>query len=187
VQPEATFDVNNPDCNPAEDEECARRIEEAINAPDPEHPIVSPEQKEKAREILLADPTVQQFLAGREAGRDYWLRFNAPGLAEDRSAAKQGFILVSATFYFDPPLQYSGPVPEKTEPCEGHGYEGYVKEDDPCREVTVEYGTKDVAWKEVYTVFVTVQLGLGKVVSLRDAGSVPQMWPDFLRPKELEQ
>lgn len=180
LQPSTEVDVENPGCNP-DDEECWKKVEEAINAPDPEHPLVSPEQEKKAREIILADPVVQHLLSGREEGRDYFLRFDHPALGEDRSAAKQGFVLVGATLYVDPPVDYSGPLPQMTRPCEGHGYEGYVEDDDPCLDVAVEYLTEDVSWKQTYAIVPTVHLGLGKVIDLYRIGMTPDMWPDEVR------
>ncbi|MDI6872311.1 MAG: hypothetical protein QME79_13365 [Bacillota bacterium] len=186
LQPGTKIDVENPSCDP-EDEECREKIAQA-NREASDIPLASQEQKDKAKEIILADPVVQQFLSGREEGKDYWLRFDHPAVGEDKAADKQGFVLVTATLYLDPPVDYSGPIPEMTRPCEGHtdGDEGYVAKDNPCRNVTVEYLTKEVKWKSQYTVFVTANLSLTKVVDLYATGMIPEMWPDEIGLKEAE-
>lgn len=182
-QPNAEIDLENPDCDP-EDEECRERIAEA-NKEASDFPLAAQEQQDKAREIMLADPVVQQLISGREEGKDYWLRLDHPALGEDKSAEKQGFVLVTATLYLDPPVDYDGLIPEMTRPCEGHsdGDEGYVAEDNPCRTIAVEYLRKNVSWQDRYAFFVTANLALGTVIDISDIGLVPEMWPDEIRLK----
>ena len=87
-------------------------------APDLSDAMLSPYDAERdagVMKILNQNKAVASMLAGRELGRDYWIRMSY--VYEDASADNSGpYPIDMVDIYFDPPVSYAGEVPDPQNP-----------------------------------------------------------------------
>jgi hypothetical protein len=142
-------------------------------------PTPSPEQVARMGQILYGNETIKAMLAGREDGRDYWIRVSY--VYEHRGIRNYGEKPIAMVhIYFDPPLSFAGEVPVITkDPCRGHGDEGYLDPNDPCVDEPKEYGTEYQTFTGVQGVVAQVDLPRGEVVQIFAAPVTPEELTDI--------
>jgi hypothetical protein len=129
-------------------------------------PTPSPEQDAAVREILFENEVIKAMVAGREEGRDYWIRISY--VYEHRGIGNYGEKPIAMVdIYFDPPLSYAGELPAiMSDPCAGHGVEGWLDPDDPCVDEPKEYGSAYRSFADARCVTAQVNLPGGEVVTV---------------------
>ncbi|MGB6837254.1 MAG: hypothetical protein WBF66_06080 [Dehalococcoidia bacterium] len=120
----------------------------------------------RVKEILFEDGAIKAMLAGREEGRDYWIRISY--VYEHRGIGNYGEKPIAMVdIYFDPPLSYAGELPAiMSDPCAGHGVEGWLDPDDPCVDEPKEYGSAYRSFTDARCVTAQVNLPGGEVVTV---------------------
>jgi hypothetical protein len=137
--------------------------------PDPYDPTLfpySPERDARVTEILSKTEAVNGMLAGRELGRDYWIRVSyVYDYKEARNSGEKPIAMVD--IYFDPPLSFSGEVPVYSDPCSGHyGEDERLEPDDPCMAAPKEYGSAHQSFTDAQVITTEVDLRRGEVVQV---------------------
>lgn len=130
-------------------------------------PTTSPSATDaRVKEILFEDGAIKAMLAGREEGRDYWIRISY--VYEHRGIGNYGEKPIAMVdIYFDPPLSYAGELPAiMSDPCAGHGVEGWLDPDDPCVDEPKEYGSAYRSFTDARCVTAQVNLPGGEVVTV---------------------
>ena len=120
----------------------------------------------RVKEILFEDGAIKAMVAGREEGRDYWIRISY--VYEHRGIGNYGEKPIAMVdIYFDPPLSYAGELPAiMSDPCAGHGVEGWLDPDDPCVDEPKEYGSAYRSFTDARCVTAQVNLPGGEVVTV---------------------
>ena len=130
-------------------------------------PTTSPSATDaRVKEILFEDGAIKAMVAGREEGRDYWIRISY--VYEHRGIGNYGEKPIAMVdIYFDPPLSYAGELPAiMSDPCAGHGVEGWLDPDDPCVDEPKEYGSAYRSFTDARCVTAQVNLPGGEVVTV---------------------
>ena len=130
-------------------------------------PTTSPSATDaRVKEILFENEVIKAMVAGREEGRDYWIRISY--VYEHRGIGNYGEKPIAMVdIYFDPPLSYAGELPAiMSDPCAGHGVEGWLDPDDPCVDEPKEYGSAYRSFTDARCVTAQVNLPGGEVVTV---------------------
>ena len=136
-------------------------------APDLYDPWLLPYDAERdagVMKILGQNEAVATMLAGRELGRDVWIRMSY--VYEHSSPHNSGpYPIVMADIYFDPPVSYSGEVPFTLDPCPS---DREVAEDDPCQAAHREFSgeTEYRTFTDVQQITAKVYLKQGAAVDV---------------------
>jgi hypothetical protein len=143
--------------------------------PDP----ASPERISELTRILCGEQAVQALMAGRDVGRDLWVRISY--VYEYREANNSGeFPIAMVNFYFDPPVSYSGEAPFQTDPCSGHyGDDERLDPGDPCMDAPREYGRRQQEFADETGVVAEVDFRRGEVVELFAVPVAPEEMADI--------
>jgi len=151
-------------------------------APDPYDAVLfpySPERDAKVTEILGETEAINAMLAGRELGRDYWMRVSY-GYGEYLDARESGENATAMVdIYFDPPVSYSGVVPARSDPCAGRD----PADDDPCLTAHREYlgETGYATFSDVQWITAATDLRRGAVVEISYWGPVSKWSLDAIK------
>jgi hypothetical protein len=139
-----------------------------LGASDPRttyNPTPSPEKVAEIRDILFADEAVKGILAGRNEGRDYWMRIDT--IFEHADVKNTGEPPIAAVqMYFEPPVSWEGEAPTWSDPCSGHyDDDGWlVDKNDPCVNEPREYQTRQYGLTNANNVHAFVDLRVGRVM-----------------------
>ena len=136
----------------------------------------SPEKDAQVRGILFGNEAVEQMVAGREEGRDYWVKIGYVYAPREPSSSDEKTLAI-ADVYFDPPVSWSGLLPTRLDPCQGHYQDGSLDPNDPCRSEPAQFGP---AYQQFYGAD-----GITADVDLR-SGQVLQVLPVSALPGEIE-
>ena len=172
-------DTTTVDAEHVADPECLTTIGTEFPA---QHPApASPERIAELTRILCGDDAVKAILAGRELGRDLWVRISY--VYEHMEALNTGEKPIAmVNLYFDPPVSYTGEVPEIiSDPCWGRrGADERLDSDDPCMDAPREYGRQHRVFAGETGVVAEVDFRRDEVVSLFSAiGVAPEEMADI--------
>lgn len=144
-------------------------------------PTPSPERDVKVKEILSGTEAIKAMLAGREEGRDYWIRISY--VYEYMEAANTGDKPIAMVhIYFDPPVSYTGDVPLMSDPCSGRrGPDERLDPDDPCMSQPKEYGSSYRSFTDAQGIVAQVDLPRGEVVEVFQAPVAVEEMEDIKR------
>jgi hypothetical protein len=148
------------------------------------YPTESPEKVAQIRDILFANEAVKGILAGRNEGRDYWMRIDM--IFEHADVENTGEPPIAAVqMYFEPPVSWEGEVPTWSDPCKGHyDDDGWLLDkNDPCLNEPRQYGTRQYQLNNANTVHTFVDLRVEQVVRLLGGGGA---FPDEIRQAKKE-
>jgi len=136
----------------------------------------------RVKEILFEDGAIKAMLAGREEGRNYWIRISY--VYEHMEAANTGEKPIAMVhIYFDPPASYAGEVPViVSDPCSGHrGPDGRLDPDDPCMSQPKEYESRYRAFTDAQGIVAQVDLRRGGIVEVFQAPVAVEEMEDIQR------
>lgn len=137
-----------------------------VVTPVPPDPAELAEKDAKVKEIVSDNEAIKAMLAGREEGRDYWIRISY--VYEYLEAANTGEKPIAMVdIYFEPPLSYAGEVPIMSQPCKGHyGADERLDPDDPCMDEPKEYGSEYRSLTDAQVVTAQIDLRRREVVEV---------------------
>ena len=144
-------------------------------------PTESPEKDLAVKQLLSQNDAVEAILAGREEGRDYWIRIDyVYEYMEARNTGEKPIAMVN--IYFDPPVSFAGNVPTASDPCKGHrGADERLDPNDPCINEAPTYSTVHREFKESRGIVAKIDLRLGEVVDVFELGPAPYEIEDAKR------
>jgi hypothetical protein len=125
------------------------------------------------KQLLSQDDVVKAILAGREEGRDYWIRIDyVYEYREARNTGEKPIAMVN--IYFDPPVSFAGDVPTKSDPCKGHRKgDERLAPDDPCMKETPKYSKIHREFTGAQAIVAQVDLRREEVVDIFQGAPVP--------------
>jgi hypothetical protein len=123
---------------------------------------ISGEDRKRAEEILSANKVIQAMTAGREIGNG--MEVVASSLRTYRTDH------IRVELYFTPPVSYEGQVPTmRNDPCtQALRADGRVSVAHPCQNEPRVVEAKEVSWRDIDGLYVTIDLESGEVVSIKE-------------------
>ncbi len=126
--PAAYCDLDEPAC----ESRLATAIQSTMPTPRPDADIVAEEMKS----TILVDPLVQEILASRQLGVDFWLDVSPSNRA--RHGEDGGVFRI----FFAAPVSFEREVPVASDPCKGRvGESEVIDPADPCLNDVREFST----------------------------------------------
>lgn len=159
-------------------EVCVDAVNTALSASRPTEPPPPP----AVRDVLFRNDVVHRLIGAGAERVDFWLIIDTipPG-------SPHGDVGAMAIIVFKEPVSYSGTVPDRSGPCDGHGVEGHVDPDDPCLDQPREYGTREISFIDVRVVHTQVDTGRGGVVWFSPDDADDSIVKDMIRWAEETQ
>lgn len=158
---------------------CQAAVATVAAAGRPTPPTLDP----RTEEILMQDPAIKAMVGNGERNVDYWLSltpFGDPGHGDGPG------MLAGAIIVFAEPVSWEGTVNTASQPCAGHGVEGHVDPDDPCRLVEREFGTVSRTITDVRVIHAKVFIRHGLVTSIYGYNPSPNIIEGMIEQFESE-
>ena len=137
-------------------------------------PTPSPDKIAQIRDILFQDEAVKGILAGRNEGRDYWIRVDM--MYERENVERKGDPnIAQVLMWFDPPVSWEGEIPTISDPCDSYkDEEGYLADKNhPCIREPLQYSTAHEKFEDTGGITAAIDLRLGRVTLVVSQGGSP--------------